>query len=282
MSTVVTTRTSPSLSTTTTRRSVHRHRKAPEPHGHSIWALMYSNLTDSSLIWFLLIGISLTVLSAVGSADKIVDDLTISNQNAVDEAGLHFLRLGFALLLFVAMWGAGRVTKEFQDATIATHIAEHGGTGRLILHHALASLPGGILFGVAGLFSGAVPGYLILHRNGAAMTIDGDVYRTALGIILVSTLAAPWGTCFGWLLRRTIPSALVLIAWTTFLEPIIVTWLPERVGKYLPGNLQSALVLDPKATGDIHQAPAAALLIAWTVTLSVIVFVGTRSRDLRG
>jgi len=260
MSTVVTTRTSPSLSTTTARRFVHRHKKAPEPHGHSIWALIYSNITDSSLIWFLLIGISLTVLSAVGSADKIVDNLIISNQNAVDEAGLHFLRLGFALLLFV----------------------EHGGTGRLILHHALASLPGGILFGVAGLFSGAVPGYLILHRHGAAMTIDGDVYRTALGIILVSTLAAPWGTCFGWLLRRTIPSALVLIAWTTFLEPIIVTWLPERVGKYLPGNLQSALVLDPKATGDIHQAPAAALLIAWTVTLSVIVFVGTRSRDLRG
>ena len=269
MSTTIAARASSSSGTAVARRS---------PGG----ALVYSNLTDSSLMWFLVIGVSLTVLSAVGSTSKIVDGVIASDQSAVDEAGLRFLRFGFALLLFVSMWGASRVTTEFRDATIATRIAEGRGVGRVVVHHALASLPGGVIFGVTGLLCGAVPGYLILRQHDMTMTINGEFYRTALGIVLVSTLAAPWGTSFGWLLRRTIPSVLVIVAWTTFLEPIIVNWFPGRVAKYLPGNLQSTLVLDPKAVGSIHQAPATALLVAWIVALSAIVFAWTRNRDLHG
>ncbi|WP_147392819.1 hypothetical protein [Actinomyces sp. 2119] len=222
----------------------------------------------------------MTALSAFGNTERYLDGVEASDQEAVNEAGLLFLRLGFALLVFVAMWGATRVTAEFRNVTVAPSAAACGGLGRLMAHHALAVVPGGFLFGVAGLFAGAAPGYVALRQQGMTVTPDGEFARTAVGIVLVSALAAPWGTCFGWFLRRTLPAVVVLVGWTMVLETVFINWIPERVGRFLPANLQNSLTLDRVAFGDIGQPAAAALLLAWIIVLDVVAFLWMRSRDL--
>ena len=152
----------------------------------------------------------------------------------------------------------------------------------------LAALAGSVgtesvrgLFGLIGALSSTIPIFVIFHQRDLSITMNEDLVSTVVGIIAVSALAAPWGTCFGWLLRRTLPVILLLVAWTTYIEPAIVRALPNDLGQYLPGGLQLTLIKDATAVGDMSAPLAAGLLVAWTVGLSIIATAVTKMGDLR-
>ena len=138
-----------------------------------------------------------------------------------------------------------------------------------------------LLFGLIGALSSTIPTFVIFHQRDLSITMNEDLVSTVVGIIAVSALAAPWGTCFGWLLRRTLPVILLLVAWTTYIEPAIVRALPNDLGQYLPGGLQLTLIKDATAVGDMSAPLAAGLLVAWTVGLSIIATAVTKMGDLR-
>lgn len=254
---------------------------APSPSGlsvfRSLWALTRRGLTEASLKWFLVIGIALSSFATIFDASKFLSEIDLSNQAAVDSVALRLIRIGFSVLLVSTLWGA----TEFRDATVAARVTQHRGVGRLVAGHALASLPAGLLFGLIGALSSTIPTFVIFHQRDLSITMNEDLVSTVVGIIAVSALAAPWGTCFGWLLRRTLPVILLLVAWTTYIEPAIVRALPNDLGQYLPGGLQLTLIKDATAVGDMSAPLAAGLLVAWTVGLSIIATAVTKMGDLR-
>ena len=258
---------------------------APSPSGlsvfRSLWALTRRGLTEASLKWFLVIGIALSSFATIFDASKFLSEIDLSNQAAVDSVALRLIRIGFSVLLVSTLWGATQVTTEFRDATVAARVTQHRGVGRLVAGHALASLPAGLLFGLIGALSSTIPTFVIFHQRDLSITMNEDLVSTVVGIIAVSALAAPWGTCFGWLLRRTLPVILRLVAWTTYIEPAIVRALPNDLGQYLPGGLQLTLIKDATAVGDMSAPLAAGLLVAWTVGLSIIATAVTKMGDLR-
>lgn len=259
---------------------------APSPSGlsvfRSLWALTRRGLTEASLKWFLVIGIALSSFATIFDASKFLSEIDLSNQAAVDSVALRLIRIGFSVLLVSTLWGATQVTTEFRDATVAARVTQHRGVGRLVASHALASfLPAGLLFGLIGALSSTIPTFVIFHQRDLSITMNEDLVSTVVGIIAVSALAAPWGTCFGWLLRRTLPVILLLVAWTTYIEPAIVRALPNDLGQYLPGGLQLTLIKDATAVGDMSAPLAAGLLVAWTVGLSIIATAVTKMGDLR-
>ena len=256
----------------------------PSPSGlsvfRSLWALTRRGLTEASLKWFLVIGIALSSFATIFDASKFLSEIDLSNQAAVDSVALRLIRIGFSVLVST-LWGATQVTTEFRDATVAARVTQHRGVGRLVAGHALASLPAGLLFGLIGALSSTIPTFVIFHQRDLSITMNEDLVSTVVGIIAVSALAAPWGTCFGWLLRRTLPVILLLVAWTTYIEPAIVRALPNDLGQYLPGGLQLTLIKDATAVGDMSAPLAAGLLVAWTVGLSIIATAVTKMGDLR-
>jgi len=258
---------------------------APSPSGlsvfRSLWALTRRGLTEASLKWFLVIGIALSSFATIFDASKFLSEIDLSNQAAVDSVALRLIRIGFSVLLVSTLWGATQVTTEFRDATVAARVTQPRGVGRLVASHALASLPAGLLFGLIGALSSTIPTFVIFHQRDLSITMNEDLVSTVVGIIAVSALAAPWGTCFGWLLRRTLPVILLLVAWTTYIEPAIVRALPNDLGQYLPGGLQLTLIKDATAVGDMSAPLAAGLLVAWTVGLSIIATAVTKMGDLR-
>ena len=258
---------------------------APSPSGlsvfRSLWALTRRGLTEASLKWFLVIGIALSSFATIFDASKFLSEIDLSNQAAVDSVALRLIRIGFSVLLVSTLWGATQVTTEFRDPTVAARVTQHRGVGRLVASHALASLPAGLLFGLIGALSSTIPTFVIFHQRDLSITMNEDLVSTVVGIIAVSALAAPWGTCFGWLLRRTLPVILLLVAWTTYIEPAIVRALPNDLGQYLPGGLQLTLIKDATAVGDMSAPLAAGLLVAWTVGLSIIATAVTKMGDLR-
>ena len=247
----------------------------------SLWALTRRGLTEASLKWFLVIGIALSSFATIFDASKFLSEIDLSNQAAVDSVALRLIRIGFSVLLVSTLWGATQVTTEVRDATVAARVTQHRGVGRLVAGHALASLPAGLLFGLIGALSSTIPTFVIFHQRDLSITMNEDLVSTVVGIIAVSALAAPWGTCFGWLLRRTLPVILLLVAWTTYIEPAIVRALPNDLGQYLPGGLQLTLIKDATAVGDMSAPLAAGLLVAWTVGLSIIATAVTKMGDLR-
>ena len=247
----------------------------------SLWALTRRGLTEASLKWFLVIGIALSSFATIFDASKFLSEIDLSNQAAVDSVALRLIRIGFSVLLVSTLWGATQVTTEFRAATVAARVTQHRGVGRLVAGHALASLPAGLLFGLIGALSSTIPTFVIFHQRDLSITMNEDLVSTVIGIIAVSALAAPWGTCFGWLLRRTLPVILLLVAWTTYIEPAIVRALPNDLGQYLPGGLQLTLIKDATAVGDMSAPLAAGLLVAWTVGLSIIATAVTKMGDLR-
>ena len=258
---------------------------APSPSGlsvfRSLWALTRRGLTEASLKWFLVIGIALSSFATIFDASKFLSEIDLSNQAAVDSVALRLIRIGFSVLLVSTLWGATQVTTEFRDAPVAARVTQHRGVGRLVAGHALASLPAGLLFGLIGALSSTIPTFVIFHQRDLSITMNEDLVSTVVGIIAVSALAAPWGTCFGWLLRRTLPVILLLVAWTTYIEPAIVRALPNDLGQYLPGGLQLTLIKDATAVGDMSAPLAAGLLVAWTIGLSIIATAVTKMGDLR-
>lgn len=244
-------------------------------------ALIRRGLTEASLKWFLVIGIALSSFATIFDTSKFLSEIDVSSQAAVDSVALRLIRIGFSILLVATLWGATQVTTEFRDATVATRVTQYRGVGKLVASHALASLPAGLLFGLIGAMSSTIPTFIILHQRGLTITMNEDFVSTVIGIIAVSALAAPWGTCFGWLLRRTLPVILLLVAWTTYIEPAIVRALPHDMGQYLPGGLQLTLIKDATAVGDMSAPLAAGLLVAWTVGLGVIASAVTKIGDLR-
>ena len=137
-----------------------------------------------------------------------------------------------------------------------------------------------------------------LSNQAAVDSVALRLIRIGFSVLLVSTL---WGATqvttefrdatvaarvtqhrgFGWLLRRTLPVILLLVAWTTYIEPAIVRALPNDLGQYLPGGLQLTLIKDATAVGDMSAPLAAGLLVAWTVGLSIIATAVTKMGDLR-
>ncbi|WP_194949631.1 hypothetical protein [Actinomyces trachealis] len=261
------------------------HAEAPRSSGlrtlSVIASLTRRGMTDRTWLWFALTGVALGAFTTVIDSSTFLETIDTRNQAAVDAVALRLLRLGFALLLVSALWGATQVTSEFRDGTVAGRVNEHRGIGRLVCGHALASLPMGLVFGLIGVLSAGVPTWFILRSKGLTPTLDGEVLTTALGIVAVTALAAPWGTCFGWVIRRALPASLVLIVWAMFIEPALVPALPKDAGQYLPGGLQLTLIHDATAVGSTPITLAAALLVAWVAVAGVIATIATRKGDLR-
>lgn len=173
-----------------------------------------------------------------------------------------------------------QLTKRYRAATIAARAARHHGVPRLILNQALATTPIAALYAIAAAASSLVAAHLVLDRHHMTLRATSSIINTSLGTITIIILAAPWGTCFGWLMRRTMAAIAVLAAWTTFLEPQLLPILPKSIATYMPGNLQMTLVHDHTAIGTLTQLQATSLLFTWLGILTLITTQITRNRDL--
>lgn len=209
----------------------------------------------------------LDVVSILGTAGTIHRDLAAGHTTLA--AGSHdIVRLGFANLLFATLFGVLMVTGEYRTGTVSRSFLIARSREDVLGAKAVVSLAVGALFGLAGAGTGLLAGWLALGARGDHLAVDRETWLICLGVVLVSTLAGPWGTFLGWVIRSQVPAVIATIVWTLVVESAVSAWLPD-VARYLPGGAEAAVYRD--TTTEVLSMPWGVVLFLGWLTLGAAV-----------
>ncbi|WP_195905814.1 ABC transporter permease [Parafrankia discariae] len=209
----------------------------------------------------------LDVLSMLGTASVVHDDL-VAGQTTAAAASHDVIRLGFANLLFAALFGVLTVTGEYRTGTISRSLLLSRSRRDVLGAKAVVSLFAGFLFGLAGAGTGLLAGWVTLGARGDELVLDRETWLICLGLVLVSTLTAPWGTFLGWLIRGQVPAVIVTIVWTLIVESALSAWIPG-FARFLPGGAQAAIYRDTST--DVLSMPWGLVLFCGWLSLAAVV-----------
>ncbi|MFD7903776.1 ABC transporter permease [Kitasatospora sp. NPDC059747] len=198
-------------------------------------------------------GLALIALAAIGSARHATEAAM-----PAEEAALAVIRQGFAGLLFATITGSLLVTGEYRHRTwTRTYLVTPDRT-RVLAAKAAASVAVGLPVGVLS----ALVSTAIAAGFGHAPVNTWEVWRLLLTIVLVSTLAGPWGVALGYLIRNQVATVLAVVAYTSGIEAVVIVALPD-FGRFLPGGTQLSLLHDPELTAPLPGWAALALLLGY-------------------
>ncbi len=196
--------------------------------------------------------------------------------------------LGFVFPLLV---GVLSVTGEFRHHTITPTLLAEPNRTRLIVAKLLASMPLGLLFGLAGSLATTGTGAVVLAlMDHPTMLTDphvlGSVGRTALALTVWCVL----GVGLGCVLTNQVLAIVAVLAFTQFVEPLARLLFGQvdalsGVGPFLPGAAGEAIsggsFYSQAGAGDLLPGWAgAALLIGYAVLFALIGRLTTFRRDI--
>ncbi|MEX5636258.1 ABC transporter permease [Parafrankia sp. FMc2] len=217
------------------------------------------------------------VLSMLGTSGIVHDDLA-AGQTTAAAASHDIIRLGFANLLFSALFGVLMVTGEYRTGTISRSLLIARARRDVLAAKAAVSLLAGFLFGVAGAGTGLLAGWIALGARGDSLVLDRESWLICVGLVLVSTLAAPWGTFLGWVIRAQVPAVIATLVWTLVVESALNAWIPG-FARFLPGGAQASIYRD--TTVDVLSMPWGLLLFCgWLAVAAAVSERLLRRRDV--
>lgn len=219
----------------------------------------------------------LDVVSILGTAGSVHRDIGAGHTTIV--AGSHdIVRLGFANLLFATLFGVLMVTGEYRTGAVSRSFLVARSREDVLSAKAVVSLLVGAAFGVLGAGTGLLAGWITLGARGDHLVLDRETWLICLGVVLVSTLAGPWGTFLGWLIRSQVPAVIATIVWTLVVESAVSAWLPD-VARYLPGGAEAAIYRDT-TTSVLSMPWGVALFVGWLTLGAAVSERLLRHRDV--
>ncbi|MCV2394119.1 ABC transporter permease [Actinotalea sp. M2MS4P-6] len=216
------------------------------------------------------------VLSAPGAASTGMPGASPAPELDPADVARTVYSLSAALgYVFPVVVGALSVTGEFRHLTLTpTFLAEPRRT--LVLGaKALATVPVGVLFGLAGAASTVLGGAAVLALRGEpTLLTDPEVLRTLGLTVLALTVWTAVGVGFGAAVPSQVGAVVVLLAFTQFVEPLLRMLLAVNeptsgIARFLPGAAGEAI------TGaSLYSSLGAGDLLAWWQGLLVLLGYG--------
>jgi hypothetical protein len=195
---------------------------------------------------------------------------------------------GYALPLLVGLLA---VTAEFRHRTLTPTLLAQPDRNTLVGAKLLASIPMGLLYGIAGTLATVLAGVAGFAITGASNGLDdpamwGIIARTVLAL----TVWCVVGVGLGFAMPNQVVAIVVVLAFTQFVEPIarLVLGLNDSlagVGKFLPGAAGEAIsggsFYSATGAGDLlGPAAGAAVLVGYGLLLALIGRLTTLKRDI--
>ncbi len=177
--------------------------------------------------------------------------------------------------VFPVVVGALSVTGEVRHLTLTPTFLAEPRRSRVLVAKALASVPVGLVFGVAGT-AGAVLGGagLLALRGEPTMLGEPAVLRTLALTVLALAVWTMVGVGFGAAVPSQVGAVVVLLAFTQFVEPLLrmllaINETTSGIAMWLPGAAGEAI------TGaSLYSSLGAGSLLEWWQGLLVLVGYG--------
>lgn len=200
------------------------------------------------------------------------------------EGLLQGLSLSLTLFGIIAFClGAATLAGEYGSGTIRTMLLREPRRVRLMIGtwSAVASFVAGAVL-LASVVAGVLALLLAPSQDvdtaawftGEGLTTSG---RTVLQAILAAVGYATLGTAFGILLRTAIPAVVIGFGWLFLFETIVANSAPAS-GRWLPGQLLSAVATD--GTAQIGFLVALAGAGGWVLVASAAALAAFNRRDV--
>jgi ABC-2 type transport system permease protein len=176
---------------------------------------------------------AISVIAVVGSL-ILSDSLDRSTQADLPGSA------GFAVL-FAILFGILVMTGEFRHGTATPTFLATPRREQVLLAKALAAAVGGLtlaLSAVVLVYVVAIPWLLVTGNS--ILLFEHDPLRTALGLVVASTIWGALGVGVGAVVRSQVGAMIGALVWFLILEPI-VGHLSSRVSPYLPGAALGAI-----------------------------------------
>jgi ABC-2 type transport system permease protein len=182
------------------------------------------------------LGLGLYVITAIAIVATLIvsDSLDRSVQRDLPGAA------SFAVL-FAILFGILVMTGEFRHGTATPTFLATPRREQVLLAKALAAAVGGLtlaLSAVVLVYVVAIPWLLVTGNS--ILLFEHDPLRTALGLVVASTIWGALGVGVGAVVRSQVGAMIGALVWFLILEPI-VGHLSSRVSPYLPGAALGAI-----------------------------------------
>lgn len=194
--------------------------------------------------------------------------------------------------VFPVIVGAMSVAGEFRHMTITPTLLAEPRRDVVIGAKLLASLPVGVLFGIAGVLATFLPGAAVLAATGEdTFLADNEVTQAALWSAVALAVWTLVGVGFGTALKNQVVGIVVILAFTQIVEPVlriafamidplegVAAWLPGAAGEAIAG---SSFYTASGMSGDLlSRWQGIVVLVAYGLVLAAVGRFTTFRRDI--
>lgn len=240
----------------------------------------YRKFTSTRMWWILLLVMAgyLAFMAGVVAASSAyvmhLDDVEYDGFQTALSAYSIANPIGYVFPLII---GTLAVTTEFRHKTITGTLLVQPNRTRLIITKLLASIPTGLLYGLAAtLVVVLVSAPLLILIGDGAYLGESEILQVIGFSVVAMSLWTIIGVAFGCLVRNQIAAIIILVAFTQFVEPIarFAAMAVEQlsgIGRFFPGAAADAVVgasYFSAMGGDV------ALLNRWQGALVLLAYAG--------
>lgn len=193
--------------------------------------------------------------------------------------------------VFPVIVGAMSVSGEFRHMTITPTLLAEPRRDVVIGAKLLASLPVGVLFGLAGVLATFLPGAAVLAAMGEDTFLgDPEVVQAGLWSAVALAVWTLVGVGFGTALKNQVVGIVVILAFTQIVEPVlriafsmidplegVAKWFPGAAGEAIAG---SSFYSAAGMSGLLPRWQGLLVLVAYGLVLAAVGRFTTFRRDI--
>jgi hypothetical protein len=193
--------------------------------------------------------------------------------------------------VFPVIVGAMSVAGEFRHMTITPTLLAEPRRDVVIGAKLLASLPVGLLFGIAGVLSTFLPGAAVLAASGESTFLtDSEVVQAGIWSAVALAVWTLVGVGFGTALKNQVVGIVVILAFTQIVEPVlriafsmidplagVAKWLPGAAGEAIAG---SSFYAATGMSGILPRWQGLVVLVGYGLVLAAVGRFTTFRRDI--
>ena len=220
--------------------------------------------------------IALTTAGAVVSAEAGTGPLA---GLPADVAAHQLVGGGFLAGLFAAAACATAVVRDINSGLYGAAVLRHPRWFPVVLAKAATAALVGLVFALAGTATAATAGAVAQRLVGLQLPIAAEITGALGGVTLAVVAQAVLGALVGWLVQRSGPSVMVLIAWIVIAEPAVMAAWPDTARWLLSGGA-AGVMDDVSIPGRPDFALGIAVQVAWLVAAATLALLLVARRDV--
>ena len=227
------------------------------------------------------VSFAIAVVLAIGS---VIIDATVAGQNGAARLGTdanvyQMLKFGAITCVVMLILGILAAGSEFRHRTIIPVLLATPHRARIF------AVKVAVIAGLGAIFSAVVFGLglgtIVLTLSAHGMHhLPAGVGQLYVGTVISSACFGMIGVALGALTRNTIGAIVAAIAWTLFVEQVILAAIVPGIEKWLPTGAAIGLTNAPGAGHVLSPVAAGLVLTGYAVALLVAASRTTMRRDL--